>query len=86
MYPLFGRLRNRYVLFRPGATAFEAAAIVDSNPINKGSYERGLTAKGKAQVLRSVDALKLLVPSPTIFYDNGARATQTATALSGTIQ
>ena len=77
--PLFGRLRNRYILFRPGETIFEAADMVDSNPINKGVRERGLTNEGRQQVLRSVEALRNLgVDSPTIWYDNGARATQTA--------
>ena len=77
--PLFGRLRNRYILLRPGETTFEAAGIVDSNPINKASFERGLTARGRAQVAEAADALRSLgVDTPTIFYDNGARAMQSA--------
>ena len=81
--PIFGRLRNQYYLFRPGETSFEAADIVDSNPINKGSSERGLTSKGREQVRRSAQALRALgVDSPTIWYDNGARAMQTADIIS----
>ena len=77
--PMFGRLRNRYILFRPGETSFEAAGIVDSNPINKGVAERGLTNLGREQVQRSIEALRGRgVDAPTIWYDNGARATQTA--------
>lgn len=77
--PLFQRLRNRYILLRPGETTFEAAGIVDSNPINKQSTERGLTARGRQQVGSTVDALKQLgVSYPIVFYDNGARASQTA--------
>ena len=56
--PRFSRLRNRYILFRPGECVFEAADIVDSNPINKQSEERGLTSKGREQVRHSVKALK----------------------------
>lgn len=81
--PLFGRLRNRYILMRPGETTFEAADIVDSNPINKQNSERGLTSKGREQVARSVDALRERgITSVSIYYDNGARATQTADIVS----
>lgn len=53
--------------------------MVDSNPINKGSYARGLTSKGRDQVLKSIEMLKANgIESPLIWYDNGARATQTA--------
>ena len=80
---LFQRLRARYILLRPGETTFEAAAIVDSNPINKGQSERGLTEKGRKQVEKSVERLKAMgVTSPQIFFDNGVRATQTADILS----
>ena len=78
----FERLRARYILLRPGETSFEAAGMVDSNPINKGQAERGLTAKGREQVLRSADEMrKAGITSPVIFYDNGVRATQTADIL-----
>ena len=71
--PFFERLHNRYILLRPGETTFEAADIVDSNPINKGSRERGLTGAGQAQVRRSVESLRERgVDAPTVFYDNGA--------------
>jgi len=81
--PLFGRLRNRYILMRPGETTFEAADIVDSNPINKQNSERGLTDRGREQVARSVDALRARgITSFTIYYDNGARAAQTADVIS----
>ena len=84
--PLFSRLRNRYILFRPGECVFEAADIVDSNPINKQSEERGLTSKGREQVRHSVKALKAHgVTSPIIFYDNGARATQTADIIAAAL-
>lgn len=75
----FDRLGNRYYLLRPGETTFEAADMVDSNPINKQQTERGLTSAGREQVRRAADALLARnVTTPTIFYDNGARATQTA--------
>lgn len=81
--PLFGRLRNNYYLLRPGETLFESADIVDSNPINKQADERGLTAGGRQQVLRAVRALtERGVTSPLVFYDNGARASQTADILA----
>ena len=65
---------------------FEAARMVDSNPINKNVADRGLTSQGMQQVERSVEKLRELRASglpegpiaPRIFYDNGARATQTA--------
>ncbi len=77
--PLFVRLRSRYILFRPGETTFEAAGIVDSNPINKQNADRGLTRRGREQVRKSTAALRERgVDSPIIFYDNGVRATQTA--------
>ena len=80
--PLFGRLRNRYILLRPGQTTFEAADIVDSNPINKGGNERGLTQLGREQVIASAREMQARgVDSPIIFYDNGARASQTADVL-----
>ena len=64
-------------------TTFEAAGLVDSNPINKQNAERGLTAEGRAQVEASAEALDALgVLTPIIFYDNGARATQTADVLA----
>ena len=79
---MFTRLRARYILLRPGQTTFEAAGMVDSNPINKGSTERGLSAKGREQVLQAAKALKAEGVDPIVFYDNGARATQTADILS----
>ena len=80
--PSFLRLRNRYILFRPGETIFEAADLVDSNPINKGAEDRGLTAAGRSQVRRAAELLRERgVDAPIIFYDNGARATQTADIL-----
>lgn len=82
--PLLDRLRNRYILLRPGETTFEAAGIVDSNPINKQSSERGLTERGRAQVRRSAAALLAAgVDSPIIFHDSGARASQTADEVAG---
>ena len=85
--PAFGRLRSRYILFRPGQTLFESAGMIDSNPINKGTAERGLTVRGREQVAESARRLKEIgVGSPTIFYDNGARATQTAEVISQTLQ
>ena len=84
--PLFGRLRCRYILMRPGETAFEAADIMDSNPINKGIAERGLTDRGRAQVERSAQALKERgVSTPIVFYDNGIRASQTADIISSVL-
>lgn len=82
--PFFSRLRNNYILFRPGETTFEAADIVDSNPINKGNSDRGLTSKGREQVLRSAKEIRRrgLGDGITIFYDNGARGTQTAQIIS----
>ena len=81
--PLFERLRNRYILLRPGETTFEAAGMVDSNPINKGNSDRGLTSRGREQVRRSVEALQArgVDTGVTVFYDNGARATQVRTKL-----
>lgn len=53
--------------------------MVDSNPINKGNTERGLTDRGREQVSQAVERLKKLgVNSPRVFYDNGVRASQTA--------
>jgi broad specificity phosphatase PhoE len=81
--PFFERLRARYILLRPGETVFEAADIVDSNPINKGDNNRGLTAKGREQVIESAKLLRELGVDPTaVFYDNGARASQTADIIS----
>jgi len=80
--PIFSRLRARYILLRPGETTFEAAGMVDSNPINKGSSTRGLSDKGRNQVLESAKALKAAGVEPTIFFDSGVRATQTADILS----
>jgi broad specificity phosphatase PhoE len=75
----FGRLRNHYILLRPGETTFEAAGLVDSNPINKGVADRGLTSRGREQVRQTVSELQARgITSPIVFYDNGARATQTA--------
>ena len=78
--PLFGRLKCKYILFRPGETTFEAADIVDSNPINKQSSDRGLTPRGREQVQRSIDDLRArgFESVNAIYYDNGARASQTA--------
>ena len=78
------RLRARYILLRPGETTFEAARMVDSNPINKQQTERGLTSRGILQVERSVKELKDVrnIMSPQIFYDNGVRASQTAEIVS----
>lgn len=71
--------KARYILMRPGETSFEAASMVDSNPINKQQSERGLTARGRAQVTRSIEALTQMgITSPQIFYDSGVRATETA--------
>ena len=57
---------------------------MDSNQINKQSEERGLTSKGREQVRDSAKALKARgVTSPVIFYDNGARASQTADIIAG---
>jgi broad specificity phosphatase PhoE len=85
--PFFDRLRARYILLRPGETTFEAADIVDSNPINKGSSERGLTPKGAEQVRHAAEALRSLgVDSPVVFFDNGARASQTADILARELQ
>ena len=62
---------------------FEAADIVDSNPINKGDNFRGLTTKGQQQVIETSQRLRALNVDPTaVFYDNGARASQTADILS----
>lgn len=72
------RLVNRYILLRPGETTFEAAAMVDSDPINKMSKDRGLTKKGRAQVSASAKELKRLGIMPYVFFDIGARASQTA--------
>lgn len=81
--PFFERLRARYILMRPGETMFEAADIVDSNPINKGDNFRGLTTKGQQQVIETSQRLRALNVDPTaVFYDNGARASQTADILS----
>jgi broad specificity phosphatase PhoE len=75
----FGRLRNHYILLRPGETTFEAAGLVDSNPINKGVSDRGLTDRGREQVRQTVSELQARgITSPIVFYDNGARATQPA--------
>jgi len=75
----YQRLRARYILMRPGETTFEAASMIDSNPINKQMSERGLTDRGREQVERSVDLLRARgVTYPVIFYDSGVRATQTA--------
>ena len=77
--PFFDRLRARYILLRPGETTFEAASIVDSNPINKQNDGRGLTSTGRQQVYRTVEALRARgIDSPHIFYDNGVRASETA--------
>lgn len=77
--PFFGRLKAHYILLRPGETTFEAAGIVDSNPINKGVSERGLTSKGREQVRKSVEAMKARgISDPVVFFDSGARASQTA--------
>ena len=83
---MFSRLRARYILLRPGETTFEAAGLVDSNPINKGIKERGLTDKGREQVLQSAQALKAAGVDPTVFFDNGARAIQSADILSRELQ
>lgn len=60
--------------------------MVDSNPINKQQSERGLTATGREQVLRSAQAMRRLGVEGSaglrIFYDSGARATQTAELLA----
>ena len=83
---MFSRLRARYILLRPGETTFEAAGLVDSNPLNKGIKERGLTDKGREQVLQSAQALKAAGVDPTVFFDNGARAIQSADILSRELQ
>jgi len=56
---------------------------VDSNGVNKGQYKRGLTQKGIEQVSKSAAALNArgIVPI-RVFYDNGARASQTAAIIS----
>lgn len=56
--PLFLRLRNRYILLRPGETTFEAADLVDSNPINKGQSKRGLSQRGREQVYQAAMSLR----------------------------
>ena len=81
--PLYSRLRNHYILLRPGETTFEAANLVDSNPINKGASDRGLTPAGCERVRQSAVALRQRgISSPIVFYDNGARASQTADILA----
>ena len=69
--PFFTRLKARYILFSPGETTFEAANIVDSNPINKQNSQRGLTEKGRVQVasptfgpLIPSTFFRRLIPSP----------------------
>lgn len=84
--PFFDRLRARYILLRPGETTFEAAGMVDSNPINKQAALRGLTEQGREQVRAAAEALAARgVTSPVIFYDNGARASQTADILANSL-
>ena len=61
--PLFGRLRNRYILMRPGETTFEAADIVDSNPINKQNSQ--VTHSGPTLSTRSHAVGPLSPPSPS---------------------
>ena len=80
--PLFSRLRARYFLLRPGETTFEASGLVDSNPINKATSDRGLTPRGQEQVRRSAEALRAMGVQPVVFYDTGARASQTADILA----
>ena len=85
---IFGRLRNRYLLLRPGETTFEAAGMVDSNPINKQQTERGLTPRGRAQVQAAAEAIDArgIGSEVKIFFDNGARATQTADIVANRLQ
>ena len=59
---------------------------MDSNPINKGIAERGLTDRGRAQVERSAQALKERgVSTPIVFYDNGIGDSQTAVFISSVL-
>jgi broad specificity phosphatase PhoE len=78
----FQGLGNRYVLLRPGETTYDAAGMLDTNPINKLDVARGLTDRGREQV--HVAARRLLergIDTPVVWYDSGARAAQTAEIL-----
>eukprot|EP00962_Isochrysis_galbana_P021534 scaffold6354_cov126-Isochrysis_galbana.AAC.11 len=75
----FQGLSNRYVLLRPGETTYDAAGIIDTNPINKLDVARGLTDRGRAQVHEAArQLLERGIDAPVVWYDSGARAAQTA--------